>query len=352
MTRGAESSDLCPICSVPMTVWQQRMFDDRYGFHGWFDLLRCSSCTLIKTSPGLTEEQLPEVYASYYPRKEMEVTSLPDKAQDVRTIMGRLKIWLEGTGNQGQHYAGPGMKVLDYGCGDGTSLLELRAYGAEAYGVEADPNVKPAADFWHLRIYIGRLEDNPFPGTQFDLICLNQVIEHIPDPLRLLALLRTRLQERGIVVLSFPNVASIYQRIFGRCWINWHVPFHIFHYNLKSFERLCFQSGWKVIRCKSTTPNLWTLLQFKSLVIKGRMGVPNPLWASPIQSHGEEPYAGSQQSVSLIQRGVRRAWRLAMMSILYPIVAATNRLIDALGVGDSLLVFIQQHPATEGVEIN
>jgi hypothetical protein len=35
-------------------------------------------------------------------------------------------------------------------------------------------------------VHIGSIDDDPFPGVRFDRIVLNQVIEHIPEPQRLL----------------------------------------------------------------------------------------------------------------------------------------------------------------------
>ena len=37
--------------------------------------------------------------------------------------------------------------VLDIGCGDCSSLIEINNLGAKSYGIEADSNIKSIANF-------------------------------------------------------------------------------------------------------------------------------------------------------------------------------------------------------------
>ena len=47
------------------------------------------------------------------------------------------------------------MRVLDYGCGDCASLLEIKGLGAEPYGVEVDPTVRDLATELGVRVHVG-----------------------------------------------------------------------------------------------------------------------------------------------------------------------------------------------------
>ena len=62
--------------------------------------------------------------------------------------------WFNGTNNQGQFLAKKGDKLLDFGCGDGTSLLESQSKGVQAFGIETDINVKPIAKELNLNIFL------------------------------------------------------------------------------------------------------------------------------------------------------------------------------------------------------
>jgi SAM-dependent methyltransferase len=343
-----ETDARCPVCFGEMVLWLAGMFDDRYGMPGLYDLVRCAECGLVKTMPSLREQELERVYSTYYPRRDVDLTALSGQARDPKTTLGRLTIWLSGADNQGHYSAAPGMKVLDYGCGVGISLLELRAIGAEGYGVEADPNVKRVAEHFGLNVHVGALEEAPFSGIKFDLISLNQVIEHVPEPGHLLRKLRSYVHGNSIVVLSFPNVDSLYRRLFHRRWINWHVPYHIHHFNHASFAKLCTREGWILTRWKTVTPNLWTILQLRSLLIAPRMGVTSRLWmgtTASTQPLRADTVASEVSTVGALVLRLRRARQLVTVWLANIAFAAVNRLIDLLGLGDSVVVFLRRNPS-------
>lgn len=231
------------------------------------------------------------------------------------------------------------MKVLDYGCGTGVSLLEIQALGGEAYGIEADPNVRPVAEALGLRIHFGSLDDDPFPGERFDLIVLNQVLEHIPDPLGLLGRLRERLAPGGRLILSFPNAASFYARLFGRRWINWHVPYHLHHFTRRSCRELFRRGGWRVRQLRTITPNLWTVLQCRAAAAPARHGSPHPLWTGSREGGGAEEPQGWRRWLERTAVGAGRPVPAALLTAL-------NRTLDAAGAGDSLLVEVV--PGSDG----
>lgn len=331
----------CIVCDSEMAAHRFGMFDDRYGYPGFFTLCRCPQCGQFQTDPLLEDAELPSLYATYYPRRQIDIGAIVRQVSEPGSKAEKRRRWLCGTDNQGQYAARLGMVVLDYGCGSGQSLLELEKLGAEAYGIETDPNVKQVAEALNLRIHIGTLDDEPFPGVRFDLIVLNQVLEHIPQPARVLSLLAVRLRPGGQIVLSLPNAASWYCRWFDRDWINWHVPYHLHHFNPRSAKKFFLRHGFRVISLRTITPNLWTVLQLRALRERTRVGIPNGLWTGqPIMGVTEPDTAGSKraQFSTLLYRFALRAnerWVRGVLTIF-------NRLCDALGKGDSILVTIER----------
>ncbi len=257
--------------------------------------------------PLLSDGDLRALYGNYYPRREIDVAALLRQVAEPGSPHERLRRWILGTENQGQYAATPGMVVLDYGSGAGQSLVELARLGAEAYGIDADPNVRQIVDALRLRIHIGTIDDDPFPGVSFDLIVLNQVLEHIRQPDRLLSSLAAQLRTVGRIVLSFPNSASVYCRRFGRDWINWHVPYHLHHFNPRSTRLFFARHGWRVVSMRTITPNLWTVLQLRAAVERTRMGAPNPMWTGQRAQKPIEPDAGTQP----LSRNSRALYSLA-----------------------------------------
>lgn len=317
----------------------EKMFDDRYGYPGYFDIFHCSNCGQAQTTPLLRDSDLSDVYGGYYPRKNIIIEDLVNQARDPMSPATVLARQRSGTDNQGQYLAKPGMVVLDYGCGAGVSLLELAAIGADAYGIEADPNVRQVVDQLKLRIHIGMIDDAPYQEGQFDLIILNQVIEHLPDPAAILEKLRRLLKPGGRFALSFPNAGSVYARQFGRRWINWHIPYHLHHFNAKSMRLFFERNGWKVLSTRTLTPNLWTFLQFKVAPEVPEIGKAQQTWT------GNEEDTAAKLDFSQMNAITRRLRNFVMQS--YPpgfpntAVGRFNRFIDGIGQGDSFLIEIQ-----------
>lgn len=332
----------CPVCKAESYVAVRDIFDDRYGCPDLFQLVRCTSCGHTMTSPRLGEADLGPLYSTYYPRRQVVIADLIAAARGVASGGSKLRRWWEGTDNQGQYSVRPGEKILDLGCGSGLSLLEAQALGGEAYGIETDPNIRRIADALGLRIHIGNIYDQPFPGVQFDLIVLNQVIEHIPEPENTLEALKNRLKPGGRIILAFPNLNALSRHLAGERWIHWHIPFHLQHFDRSHFEQLAGRLGFKVNKVRTVTPNIWTLLQLRAFAFRPQRGQPNPMWVVEGPAPEVEGQAAAPATVQAISptRRVKRAIRVIITNLM----ALAGRAVDATGMGDSIVVELKLGP--------
>lgn len=320
----------CPVCEGATFLPGAEIFDDRYGEPNRYQLASCAACGHVATAPRLRESDLPGLYGTYYPRKSIGADDVAREAYKARRAFAGLVRWWNGTDNQGQYSARAGENLLDVGCGSGVSLLEAKARGATAFGIEADPNVKLIATALGLNIHFGSLQDRPFPGQRFDLVVMNQVIEHLPDPDLALQALSERLTPNGRMVLVFPNTASLWRRLSGSRWINWHIPYHLHHFDRRSFERMVRRCGLDIIRSRTITPNIWTLLQLRANRYQPQLGRPSPIWA----------VADKPASVPSARKvnPLRTLLRVCVLATF----AVFNRMIDVLGMGDSLMVELRR----------
>jgi len=321
----------CPVCQGHDFFAVAGVFDDRYGEPNSYHLARCTICDHVATAPRLRDSDLPTLYGTYYPRKKIVAEDVANDAAKARHLFSSLVRWWSGTSNQGQFGVRVGETMLDVGCGSGASLLEAKALGAIAFGVEADPNVKPIAAALGLNIHFGCVEDRPFPEQSFDLIVMNQVIEHLPDPDISLRTLSERMTSSGRMVIVFPNTASLWRLLFGDRWINWHIPYHLHHFDRRSFERMARHCGLEVVCARTITPNVWTLQQLRASRYLPKRGRPSPIWTVANRS---DSATGNVSNNNLF----RKVLRLGALSVL----AFVNRVVDALGMGDSLLVELRR----------
>ena len=324
----------CPICDNFIFNKLINLYDDRYGEPNLYSIKECTNCGHYCTFPRINNKQLPGLYSKFYPRKNINLDSILEEARKESKKFSGFFRWLKGTNNQGQFYAKKDDLFLDIGCGSGVSLIEAEILGAKAFGLETDPNVKIIGKNLNLNIFQGNLEESPFKETKFNLIVLNQVIEHIPEPDILLKKLTTKLTKNGLIIISFPNVNSFWRFLFKERWINWHVPYHLHHFKEKNFGRLLSKCGFKIIKKKSITPNIWTLMQLRTIRKSILIGEKNNQWITDNRSntmHKNDKTIFNKLEILLK--------KLLKIFILFPITIF-NRFIDLFGLGDSLIFFI------------
>lgn len=302
----------CVICGGKLKKNHSDLFDDRYGAPGTYSIYSCKKCCFAMTCQSLSKNKIGKFYEKYYPLSKYNAKSVKSNAK----VWNKFLAWLMGVDNTTHWKIRLNSKVLDIGSGSGQSLLEIKMLGGKGYGVEPDPSAQKIAKKLDLNVFTGFLSDRPFPNLKFDYITANQVIEHDPDPLDFLKCAKKKIKKDGLIILSFPNYDSIYRKIFGRKWINWHVPYHINFFNKKSFTEITKRSGLKIIAFRTITPNMWTVMQVEMLFSKSEVGVKNKLW--------------SNKKVNYLQKFIH----LVIFMLFVPI----NRIIDFAGQGDSIFV--------------
>ncbi len=322
----------CQICHQPMRLNQSRLFDDRYGAPGLHDIYRCIACGFGKTAPGLTRAKIGQFYTDHYPLSVVDAKTLKSQIR----LISPWRAWFEGVDNTTHWQTRKGQKVLDIGSASGVSLLEIKALGGIAYGVEPDPHGARVARQLKLNVHQGFITDLPFQNIQFDLITGSQVLEHEPDPKKFLRSAGKKLVASGQLVLSLPNYDALYRHIFRRRWIHWHIPYHLNFFTRKSLSLLADQAGLEVVTCRTITPNLWTIMQLRALFTPIQEGRQNPIWTQAV-STGDKAKKNLPTATSLLHRVIVAAVRFSVW-----IVMPINRLVDALGMGESYLIILQK----------
>lgn len=102
---------------------------------------------------------------------------------------------------------GPGARTLELGCAHGGFVALMKWAGFEASGIEMSPWVVDfARQTFDVDVRVGPLEKRTEwqPGT-FDAILMNDVIEHLPDPIGTLQTAVRLLKSDGVMLIQTPE---------------------------------------------------------------------------------------------------------------------------------------------------
>lgn len=107
-------------------------------------------------------------------------------------------------------------RVLSVGCGAGVTegaLIDRR--GATVTGIEMDPAAAAEARGRGLEVLEGDVDavSAQLEGRRFDLLLYADVLEHLREPERVLAMHARHLEDGGLIVVSVPN--------FRHYWVFW-----------------------------------------------------------------------------------------------------------------------------------
>jgi len=158
-------------------------------------------------------------------------------------------------------------RLVDVGCGNGRFLARMRDLGWEVLGVEPDPEAaRVARERFGLTVIPSTLEEAKLPEASVDAVTMNHVIEHVPDPIGLLAECRRILRPGGTVVVVTPNLQSLGCRVFKADWRGYEIPRHLVIFSSKAL-RLCAERAGLTINSLRTTARSarWMWVASKSL---------------------------------------------------------------------------------------
>ena len=230
---------LCNICGSPSkkTIYTDLTY---WEYPGKFQIVKCSRCGLTFTSPRPNISEMEKYYESkmYFGR---------DVASDYE---------IEDSANRELHY-GPMYdliltkkkygSILDIGAGTGMLLSKFKDEGWEVDGVELTGSaVRYCKKKYGINLRKGDFLDKKI-NNKYDVVVLNGALEHLHKPLETLTKARSLLKNRGIIVVSIPNSASIGRKLFGRNWFAWQPPRHLYHFTPITVKTLFNKAGFKKI---------------------------------------------------------------------------------------------------------
>lgn len=229
-------------------------------FHASEDELtavRCRRCDHVYLNPRPTPEAIAVMYPETYP-------SFSGAFEAERSLFGRVKdrILLSRFNSVGRDLPA-GARVLDIGCGDGQFLLSIR---------RARPDIDLSGLDWKfsdsnrrnlgahgISLFEARVEDADLPQDHFDLILMNQLIEHLWEPEPAMRKLLYALRPGGRISIETPNTDGWDRRWFlDGFWGGYYFPRHLNLFSGAGLSRLVERVGFQAVsRRDLVAPMIW-----------------------------------------------------------------------------------------------
>lgn len=259
----------CLLCgSKNISHWANAADIEYYTTSQQFNYYRCNECHVLFIDPVPLNE-LEKIYPKNYYSFSMQENSL------VNTV----KEWIDQKRFKAilKKLPGNSLNILDVGGGAGWLLNILRSMDqrvVHTHVVDINPDVSEIAAKDGHTYFCGRIE-NFKSDVKFDLILLLNLVEHIPDPLRVLCNLQQMLSPGGLILVKTPNYDSLDSHLFR--WKNWggyHCPRHWILFNRKSFTELVKSANLKVVDFSYTQgAPFWTISLLHTLSKYGLVSI-------------------------------------------------------------------------------
>jgi len=249
-------------------IFSARRVPDRVHYR----IVRCNACGLVRSDPTAD----PETVAAIYSR------SGPDASDETDNLAGTYGRYLADAAALLDRREA----LLEIGCGSGFLLEEaLRQGWTDVRGIEPSlAAAAKAAPVVRERIRVGLLEPGVFEPESFDLICLFQVLDHLPDPLETLVECRRLLRPGGMVLCLNHDVDAASARLLGSLSPIVDVE-HTYLFGPRTLRRLLEQAGLRV----ELTGTVWNRYSIRYLL--RLVPLPGPLKAA-LSRVGAAPLLG------------------------------------------------------------
>jgi 2-polyprenyl-3-methyl-5-hydroxy-6-metoxy-1,4-benzoquinol methylase len=229
---GAErlAGIVCPVCGESAV--------SPYWNCGSFAFKRCRGCGHVYQNPQPVFGDLKNRYQESYFAYEIS---------NEEAFFRLMLLGLEDVGFSGwEESLKAAGAFLDIGCATGLLLAHMRERGWKTQGVEiCEASARYGTEKRHVPIFTGPLEESAFPAASFSLVHFSHLIEHVTDPVRLLARVHELLVPGGAAIIVTPNRKGFQARLLRKKWRSC-IADHLNLFDKKGLGRILRETGFTI----------------------------------------------------------------------------------------------------------
>lgn len=220
-----------------------------------FKLLKQNSFGFFELAEKPSVEELNNYYQNKYYQQSCGSYEKEYSNEELQYIQNKLEQKYDVLSSHKTHSVEERL-FLDVGAGEGWALSFFKTKGWSCTGLDYsrfgcqthNPDCLPDLIAGDIYESIDSLMEQK---RRFDVILLDNVLEHVREPLALLEKLHTLMRPEGLLIIEVPNDCSVLQQylleqgyISTPFWIV--VPDHISYFNHQGLAALGQAAGWKL----------------------------------------------------------------------------------------------------------
>lgn len=235
------------------------------------EVIDCAVCKFKHVNPIPTPEELEKLYAKeFYSAKKPNY--LKDSEEDIDWWMETYRNYFSLLKKHTK-----GRKLLDIGSGPGYFLKCGQEEGFDVTGIEPSSDAAKYSQKMGLKVVNDTFNSESAKTLgKFDIVTMNLVLEHIPDPKSFLGDIHKILKPSGLLFVLSPNDYSPFQRIlnqnlgFKPWWVS--PEQHLNYFDFDSISKLLKSSGFLPVGKTTTYPMEMFLLSGDNYIGKRTVG--------------------------------------------------------------------------------
>ncbi len=207
----------------------------------YFKIERCSNCGLLFVNPRLNS-----IFRNFCYKKETHLLDwFLQKGKNRHYIAKLILGILSDLGSQSGD-------LLDVGCGIGTLLDIASEKGYHVMGVELNENISTYAARRH-NVICSDFYDAVLPESSFDVIVMEQTLEHLGEPLKALLKAKKLLKSGGFLFIGVPQVDWLIVLIYDiiikikRSHLLWSPEDHLFYFYPQTMYKYLNRAGYETV---------------------------------------------------------------------------------------------------------
>lgn len=226
----------CPLCDSENAILIAKK--DRYGIP--LRTVICEKCGLVRSYEQLTETSQKLFYEKYY-RNIDEGLETHLEAINERYRQGGL--------NYIPKFLSKKDVVVEIGCGGGWNLMPYHKKGYTYCGFDYNEAFIKLGRSKGLNLYVGSIEEASKMRIKADYVILNQVLEHVKNPIIFLKELKKILNTNAIVSIWVPSLDLIPWGYADGDLLGTLQIAHNYLFDEYTLKGVSLSAGYKIINC-------------------------------------------------------------------------------------------------------